>query len=187
MRARAWTILIALVVSTLLYMVVALVAVSSGAIDELAESEAPLALIYQRAAGQAPVLISSIAMVAVVNGALIQIIMASRVCYGLANQGWIPAVLGQGNPRTRTPLIATLLVSVIVLVMALWLPIETLARFTSLLLLIVFAAINLALIRIQRNPELVHEGFSVPRWVPFAGSASAAAFLAYQVFSGVLA
>ena len=147
-------ILVALVVSTLLYMAVALVAIASGPIDELGRSDAPLALIYERAAGAPPVLISAIAMVAVVNGALIQIIMGSRICYGLARQGWIPAMLGRVHARTRTPVAATVLMTLSVLIMALWLPVETLARATSLLLLIVFALINLALWKIQRNPEL---------------------------------
>ena len=186
-RNLPFAILIALVVSTLLYMAVALVAISSGPIDELGRSEAPLALIYQRAAGTSPILISAIAMVAVVNGALIQIIMGSRVCYGLARQGWIPAVLGQVHARTRTPVLATLLVSMLVLIMALWLPVETLARATSLLLLIVFALVNLALWKIQRNPDLAPSGFSVPRWIPVAGFAASVAFLGYQLLAGILA
>jgi amino acid transporter len=180
-------ILIALVVSTLLYMAVALVAVASGPIDELGRSEAPLALIYQRAAGTSPILISAIAMAAVVNGALIQIIMGSRVCYGLARQGWIPEALGRVHPRTRTPVVATLLVSGLVLMMALWLPVETLARVTSLLLLVVFALINLALWKIQRNPDLPQAGFSVPRWIPVAGFAVSVAFLGYQLLAGAIA
>jgi amino acid transporter len=180
-------ILIALVVSTLLYMAVALVAISSGPIAELGSSEAPLALIYQRAVGSSPILISVIAMVAVVNGALIQIIMGSRVCYGLAQQGWIPAVLGQVHPRTRTPVVATLVVSGLVLVMALWLPVETLARATSLLLLVVFALINLALWKIQRNPGLGKAAFGVPHWIPVAGFAASVVFLSYQLLAGIMA
>jgi len=179
-------ILIALVVSTLLYMAVALVAIASGPIDELGRSEAPLALIYQRAAGTSPILISAIAMAAVVNGALIQIIMGSRVCYGLARQGWIPETLGRVHSRTRTPVVATLVVSGLVLVMALWLPVETLARVTSLLLLMVFALINLALWKIQRNPKLGQAGFSVPQWIPVAGFFASVAFLGYQLFAGVM-
>ena len=174
-------ILIALVVSTLMYMLVSLVAIASGDVGELGQSDAPLALIYERAVGQSPILISAIAMAAVVNGALIQIIMGSRVCYGLARQGWIPQPLGRVHPYTRTPALATVAVTALVLVMALWLPVETLARSTSLLLLFVFALINLALWRIQRNPELPAAGFSVPGWIPLAGFLSSAAFLIYQI------
>ncbi len=186
LRNMPRAILLALVVSTLLYTAVALVAIAGGALAELGASNAPLALIYERTAGRAPVLISAIALAAVVNGALIQIIMASRVCYGLARQGWIPALLGRVEARTRTPVIATVLVTALVMVMALLLPVETLARFTSVLLLIVFALINLALWRVQRNPALTHTGFSVPGWLPLAGFASSTAFLLYQLWYSLL-
>ena len=177
-------ILIALLVSTLLYMAVALVAVSSGPVSELANSDAPLAFLYQRATGDAPTLISIIAMFAVVNGALIQIIMASRVCYGLSRQGWLPAIFSRVHRVTRTPLIATLLVSLLVLIMALWLPIETLARGASLLLLMVFSLVNLSLWSIKRRADLPSAGFSVPVWVPAAGFVSSAAFMGYQLLAG---
>ena len=179
-------ILAALAISTLLYMMVALVAVSTVPPDLLAATDAPLALIYARATAAPPVLISIIALVAVVNGALIQIIMASRVAYGLARQGWIPSILGRVNPRTRTPAIATLAVSGLVLAMALLLPVEMLARITSLLLLAVFALVNLALLRIRRRPDPAYAGFTVPAWVPLGGSLSAAAFLGYQLYAGAL-
>jgi amino acid transporter len=178
-------ILIALLLSTLLYMAVALVAVSSGPVVELAGSDAPLAFIYQRATGEAPTLISAIAMLAVVNGALIQIIMASRMCYGLACQGWLPAVFSRVHRVTRTPLVATLLVALLVLVMALWLPIETLARGASLLLLLVFSLVNLSLWQIKRRGGSPSAGFSVPVWVPASGFASSTAFLGYQLLAGV--
>lgn len=178
-------ILIALLVSTLLYMAVALVAITSVPVTELADSDAPLAFIYQHATGNTPVLISTIAMFAVVNGALIQIIMASRVCYGLSRQGWLPAMFSRVNPLTRTPLISTLLVSLSILIMALWLPVETLARGASLLLLMVFSLVNLALWRIKRRADTAPAGFSVPGWIPVAGFVFSTAFLAYQLLAGI--
>ena len=178
-------ILIALVISTLLYMAVAMVAITSVPLAELANSDAPLAFIYQRATGNTPALISIIAMFAVVNGALIQIIMASRVCYGLSRQGWLPAMFSRVNQVTRTPLIATLLVSLSILIMALWLPVETLARGASLLLLMVFSLVNLALWRIKRRADLVPVRFSVPVWIPATGFVSSTAFMAYQLLAGI--
>lgn len=176
-------ILAALAISTLLYMVIALVAVSGPSLEALSSAEAPLALIYEHATGSAPVAISLIALAAVINGALIQIIMASRVCYGMARQGWIPAVLGKVNSRTRTPVTATLVISATVLLMALLLPVESLARVTSLLLLVVFALVNLALLKIQRKPAQSYTGFSVPGWIPLGGFLSSSALLAYQTLA----
>lgn len=121
----------------------------------------------------------------VVNGALIQTIMASRVCYGLSRQGWIPALFGKVHARTRTPVNATVMVTLLVLLMVLLLPVETLARVSSLLL-IVFTSINLALLRIKAGNDLSYSGLTVPRWIPAAGIVSSLAFLAYQLFAGLL-
>jgi hypothetical protein len=66
---------------------------------------------------------------------------------------------------------------------ALWLPIETLAKTTSYLLLGLFCLVNLALINIKRRDSAEVPAFSVPMWVPIAGSMSCALFLAIQTAS----
>ena len=128
-----------------------------------------------------PVLLSIISIVAVVNGALIQIIMAARVCHGMSRRGWIPRLLGLVHPARRTPLAATVLVTLIVLVLALWLPIETLAKTTSGTLLFVFALVHLALLRIKLRQRTVPNGFIVPLWVPVAGFVISISFLLVQL------
>lgn len=173
-------IVLALGISTLLYFAVALVAVSVVAPEELAQSDAPLAFLYRRAGGADPVLITVISLVAVINGALIQIIMASRVCYGMARKGWLPAIMGRVNPLTRTPLIGTLIIALGVLVMALWLPLASLARATSFFILIVFALVNLSLWRIKMRETQTYTGFSIPVWVPAAGVLGALTFIVLQ-------
>ena len=173
-------ILIAIGVSTLFYLLVALVAVLALPSAELAQTRVPLALIYERATGSAPTLISLISLLAVVNGALVQIIMGSRVFYGMSREGWLHHALGRVNLRTRTPLLATALVAALVLVLALWLPLVTLAKATSFIILIVFAIINLALARIKfRSPR--PEGVRVyPLWVPVAGFITTTALVLFQ-------
>jgi amino acid transporter len=173
-------IIIAIIVSTVLYLTVALVAVLALPLDELAQSRAPLALIYERATGEPPTLISAISMFAVVNGALIQIVMAARVIYGMSREGWQAAVLGEVSATTHTPLFATGLVTLIVLVLALALPIVTLAKATSFIILIVFTLINLSLFNIKRR-EPSPPGVRVfPLWIPVAGCLCTAAFALYQ-------
>jgi len=126
--------------------------------------------------------ISFIAMFAVINGALIQIIMASRVCYGMARQRWLPAILCRVSSLTRTPIVATVLVTLLVIVMALWLPIEQLARVTSFCLLIIFCLVNLSLWRIKSRDEEVEAGiFQVAKWIPVAGFVAAACLLAAEI------
>jgi amino acid transporter len=181
-RMLPLAIIIAIVVSTILYLLVSLVAVLALPPAELAQSRAPLALIYERATGSAPVLISLISIFAVVNGALIQIIMAARVLYGMSHEGWLHGAFGRVHPRTQTPLISTMLVTLVVLILALWLPLVTLAKATSFVILVVFALINLALVRIKRR-EPRPNGIKVyPVWIPVAGFVSTTAFVLFQLY-----
>jgi amino acid transporter len=175
-------IIITIAVSTILYLLVALVAVLALPPAELAQSRAPLALIYERATGSAPTLISLISIFAVVNGALIQIIMASRVLYGMSREGWLHRAFGQVHAFTRTPLLATAVATLIVLVLALWLPLVTLAKVTSFIIMIVFALINLSLARIKRKHPRP-EGIKIyPAWIPLAGFLSATGFVLFQLY-----
>jgi APA family basic amino acid/polyamine antiporter len=148
-------ILLALGVSTLLYFLLTFATVSTTSPAALAASDAPLAYVYHVVTGSDP-WVTAISLVAVVNGALIQIIMSSRVCYGMSRRGWAPEWLGRVHPLTRTPLIATVLVTVLVMLMAPWIPIESLARATSFFILMVFTLVNLALWRIKRRPRNAH-------------------------------
>jgi amino acid transporter len=178
-------ILLALGLSTLLYFAVTLVAVSAVHPAQLAASAAPLAHIYQQATGAEPLLITVISMIAVINGALIQIIMASRVCYGMGNRGWAPLWLARVHPVTRTPVTATVLVTALVMLMALWLPLESLARATSFFILLVFVLVNLSLWRIKHRAADGYRGFSVRPWIPAAGAAGALVFVAWQLISSL--
>lgn len=180
-RTLPLAILIAIVVSTVLYLLVALVAVLALPPAELAASRAPLALIYERATGSPPTLIALVSLFAVVNGALIQIIMSSRVLYGMSREGWLPEALGKVSPVTRTPLAATALVGATVLVLAVALPIVTLAKATSLIVLIVFALVNLALVRIKRRDPRPAGVRVCPLAIPLAGFLASTGFVALQL------
>ncbi len=181
-RTLPRAVLLSLAIATLLYMFVAVVAVALMPAIELAGSDAPLALVYQRATGEAPVFIGLVGLSAVINGALIQIVMASRVLYGMAGQGWIPQWLAAVHPLTRTPLQSTLVIGVVILVLALWLPLVTLAKITSLVTLIVFSLVNLSLWRIkQREPR--PEGIVIfPVGLPIAGFFFSSIFALFQLW-----
>jgi basic amino acid/polyamine antiporter, APA family len=175
-------ILLALIIATTLYFCVAFLCILVVPPAELALSDAPLALVYERATGNKPVFISIIGLFAIVNGALIQIIMASRVFYGMSREGWLPSIIGIINAKTHTPIIATVIVSVFIIILALWFPIETLAKGTSFLLFIVFAMVNIALLRIKllekNHPE---EIIRLPFWVPITGAIASLAFVIFQL------
>ena len=137
--------------TTVIYVIVAVTAVLALPLDELAASGAPLADIFERGTGWSPHVISIIAIFAVMNGALIQIIMAARVLYGLGNERHLPAWFAHIYPRTRTPLISTALATAAVIALALWFPIAVLAEATSFIILVVFTMVNLALVMLKRR------------------------------------
>lgn len=161
-------ILASVATATVLYVLVSFVALAAMPAGVLAASSAPLADLVA-GAGVSPRLIALISLVAVINGALVQIIMASRVIYGMASQGLAPELLGKVYPATRTPVRATLLVALCVLVFALWLPLATLAGLTSMTMLTIFAIVNLGLVLIKRR-DGPSDTFQVPQAVPACGA-----------------
>ena len=177
-------ILLALGITTLLYAAVSLAAILTVAPEQLAASNAPLATVYEQATGSKPVVLSIISIFAVVNGALIQIIMSSRILYGMSRQGWLPALFGRVWSKTQTPVASTIAAAATVLVLALWLPLVTLAKSTSFLVLIVFTLMNLSLLRIKlRDPH--PEGIRVvPRWIPAGGIIASLGLLLFQLYAG---
>ncbi len=159
-------ILLAFLFASVLYLLVTLVSVTTLPPAELAASDAPLAAVYTAATARGPVFLGLIGLIAVTNGALIQIIMASRIFFGMSRNGWLPEILGHVDPRTRTPVLATLLAGGLVLLLALALPLISLAKTTSAMVLAVFTLINLSLLRIKwqepRPPDVRVLPFAVP-------------------------
>jgi len=162
-------IFLSLGLSSLLYILVSLTAVLSLPLSELAGNATPLTLIYERNTGRSPELITIISLFAVMNGVLVQVIVASRILYGLSSQGYLPKAFGRVNKQRRTPLFSTAVVVLTVLVLALWLPLVVLAQISSFVVLIVYSMVNLSLVRIKRrNPD--PEGVKVyPLAIPVTG------------------
>ena len=180
-QAYPKAILLSLLIATLLYLSISVVSVLLLSAQQLSATEAPFATIYTEATGRGATLITLISIFAIVNGALIQIIMASRMVYGISKRGWLPSILSYVSARTKTPVVSTLLVSMITLGFALWLPLVTLANLTSFLILIVFSVVNAALIRIKLRDPAPKGVYSVPFWVPFAGVVVNVTFLVIQL------
>ena len=171
-------IIISLLVTTTFYILISVVAIMLLDSKELAASDAPLALLYQKTTGQSPVIITIISLVSVVNGALVQVIMGSRVLYGMSRKNWLPTKFGEINKVTHTPVISTLFISVSVLFFALLFPLLSLAKITSFITLIIFMLINFSLIKIKlSNKE--HDGFKVPLIIPVVGGVSTLIFILY--------
>ena len=169
-RTYPRAVLLTLVITTLLYLLTTVAVVTTVPINSLAGSPAPLALAFASAPQSLTDAFVVIAVVATVNGILIQMVMASRVIFGLADRGHLPRQLAKISPRTRTPLFATALVVGLILLLSQAFPIALLAERTSQIVLVTFILVNLALIRIKRREERrPPEYFRVPTFVPVAG------------------
>lgn len=169
-RTIARAIFLTLFITTLLYMAVAAVALFTVPTSELAASEAPLALVFTRTTGLSPLFMSAVAIIATINGVVVQFIMASRMLFGLARHGSLPAPLAMVNATTQTPIVATIVVTVLVLLLGLAFDIAQLAEMTAYITLGVFTFVCLSLVLIKLRKTPAPEGtFVVPMWVPAVG------------------
>jgi len=177
-RTMPLAIILTLVATTLFYLAISVISILNVPVQELASHGAPLALVYERGSdGGSAQFLSLIGILAILNGALVQVIMASRVLYGLSDQGLLPEFLSRINPITRTPLYATALVVAVVLVLALWFRLAGLAEATSSITLAIFICVNGALIRIRLRDGRPVEGVSYPLIIPICGFVLSLAFL----------
>lgn len=151
-------IVCAVVASVGVYVVVAGAVVLSGR-----AADAPLLDVFR---GRAATWFAVVGFMAVANGVLVHIIMLSRLFYGMARNQELPAFLARVDPRTRTPVIATVLAGSIVLGAALTLPFDKLLLLTNALTLVVFAWVDLALWQVKRRTPAHVGGFCVPGWLP---------------------
>lgn len=172
-----WT----LAITTVLYIATTTAVLLSVPLDSLQSSSSPLALVFRSAPVSLQQAFSVVAVVATVNGVLIQMIMASRVLYGLADRGQLPAFIARVSPRTRTPVSATMLVAGAVVLLALMLPIADLAEWTSQIVLSVFVFVNLSLIRIKRSGVVNDKHLELPMIVPILGLVTSAALFSVSI------
>ena len=174
-------IIVSLIVTSTLYALVCLVAVLAVPPDELARSRVPLASLVSDGRPGARVVLNAVSVLAGVNGALIQIVMATRIVYGLKRHSSALTWLSKVNARTQTPVRATVAIAVFVLALAFWLPLVTLAAITSAIILVVFGLVNLSLLRIRLRDGDPPPGCPrYPLWIPGAGLVLCCTFLAMR-------
>lgn len=174
-RTVPYSIVGAVLISTLLYVVVAAALVFAGR-----GGQSPLIDLFQ---GSNATLFASVGALAIANGVLVEIMMLARLFYGVARRRQLPAVLGRVHPRTRTPIEATLLAGGIVLATALLIPFERLLALANALTLGIFVVVDLALWRIQRGQPVGESVFAVPHWVPPAAAALAVGLIVAEAIS----
>ena len=180
-------IIAAIIISSLFYYLIALAAILQLPIDELSASKAPMADIMLQHSEKMAWFVSLISLAAVVNGALVQIIMGARVLYGMGKHNMAPVWLATIHPTRKTPYIATLLIGLTVWGLAVNLDLTTLAKITSFIIILVFLMVNIALIiihnRENKQPELKPEkAMNVIAWVPYVAGAMCVMFLSVQIY-----
>ncbi|MHA7287604.1 APC family permease [Arthrobacter sp. MDT3-44] len=176
--------------AAVVYLLIALGAVIVLPPADLAESTGPLLdVVNASGVGIPPWLFGLIALVAIANGALLFMVMASRVGYGLAEADLLPRVFGRVLPNRRTPFVSILVVAALTIVLTLTGELSTLAETTVLLLLLVFLSANVSVLVLKKD-KVAHAHFSVPRIVPILAIIASIAMLTQQtgvVWLGALA
>jgi len=170
----------ALLTAGVVYVLVGLASSIALPPSELGKSSGPLLAVVGATGVPIPDwLFSLIALIAVANGALLTMIMASRVTYGMAEQGLLPSVLSRVLPGRRTPWVAIVATTVIAMILVLVGDLATLASTVVLLLLFVFIAVNVAVLVLRRD-RVEHRRAQAVRAIPVLGIASCVGLLTQQ-------
>ncbi|MCV7279949.1 APC family permease [Mycolicibacterium flavescens] len=170
----------ALITAGVIYALVGLASAIALPPEELTQSSGPLLdVVAATGVGVPDWLFSAIALVAVANGALLTMIMASRLTYGMAEHNLLPSVLGRVLPGRRTPWAAIVATTVVAMGLSLVGELSTLAETVVLLLLFVFISTNVAVLVLRRD-HVDHPHFRVWTAVPVLGVASCVLLLTQQ-------
>jgi basic amino acid/polyamine antiporter, APA family len=168
-------LLTGLVVTGLIYILVSVSAITLVPAAELGEGEAPLLKVVSAGAPGFPLSIFGlITMFAVANSALINMLMASRLVYGMSREGVLPPILGRVHRNRRTPYIAIAFTSLLAFGLVTFVgAVPALGGTTALLLLGVFTIVNIAVL-VLRKDRVDHEHFRSPTILPVLGAISCA-------------
>jgi amino acid transporter len=170
-------LLAGLVITGAIYVLVSISAITLVAPEALGEGETPLLKVVQAGAPNFPLWIFGfITMFAVANSALINMLMASRLIYGMSREHVLPPVLGKVHETRRTPYIAigftTLLAFALITFVG---EVPALGGTTALLLLCVFTVVNIAVL-VLRKDTVEHDHFRTPTVLPVLGALACAFF-----------
>ncbi|MGV1015276.1 MAG: APC family permease, partial [Methyloceanibacter sp.] len=178
-------LILAMAMAAILYLAVAVTAVSVVPWQELAEAPGPITEVVNRAAPAIPpIVFIFITLFAVANTALVNYVTASRLLYGMARQGLLPTMLGNVHDGRRTPHIAIAALFLILAPLALLGTITELAAATVLLLLAVFTVVNGSLFVLKQRQGEKRGYFEVPLLVPALGAVVCLTLIVVRVSTG---
>lgn len=181
-RTLPRAIVISLTAASLLYIIIAVLAVLSLPIAELSASDAPMVSLLEAKSELLASIVGGISLIAILNGALVQVIMGARLLYGMAAQNLAPSLFGRIAETTQTPVYASITIGIIIYLLAIAFPLTTLAKITSFIIISVFALVNFALLNILRR-ERPTTTISVTKFaLPAIGGLLCLALLALQIY-----
>jgi len=179
-RTLPLAIIAALLMASALYILIALAAVLTLAPEVLSQSDSPMVKLIEHHNPKLTTTLGIISLVAIINGVLVQVIMGSRILYGMASQHFIAKLFSHVSTRTQTPTIATIFIAFIVWLLALGFPLVTLAKATSFIIIIVFSLVNFSLL-IIRYREKSYRLYEL--LLPLTGGILCLALLTLQIAS----
>ncbi len=155
-------IMYSMIITTILYILVGISAVSVIPWDELAAAKAPLALVAQRVFGeQSFFILSVIALFSTFNTALMFLLTGSRLIYGIAQQEAIPKIFTLVGKRFHTPWVAIIAIGLVSMFFLFFGDLKTIANLTNFTIFSVFIVINASVIYLRyKKPSIT--GFRVP-------------------------
>lgn len=172
-----------LFITGIVYLVVTIVASMVVPTGRLAESSGPLLEVVEAGTLGVPMkLFSAIALLALINGALINMIMASRLIYGMGREGVMPSVFTRVHSGRRTPWVAIIFTTLLAMILIATGSFTLLASTTVVLLLSVFIVVNAAAL-VLRSESVEHNHFHSPIVFPILGIIVSAGFLVQAIVS----
>ena len=170
-------LLAGLFITGIIYVLVSISAITLVSPADLGEGETPLLKVVQAGAPNFPLWIFGfITMFAVANSALINMLMASRLVYGMSREHVLPPIFGKVHATRRTPYLAIAFTTLLAFCLIMFVgEVPALGGTTALLLLFVFTIVNIAVL-ILRREKVDHQHFRTPTFLPVIGAISCAFF-----------
>lgn len=185
-RAIPIALMVSILITTVIYVLVAVSAIALVGWDELASTDAPLTLAAEKAFGRTgAVIMSSVALFATTNTVLALLVAGSRIVFGMASDRALPASFSKIHPKRQTPFVAILAVmaGAVGIVAVSSGRIDAVASVAVFGIFIVYVFVNISLIRLRYRMPNMERSFRSPwrvgKFPVFAGlgAATSAAML----------
>lgn len=177
------SLILALIVATIFYLLILGVAMGNASPDQLISSDAPLKTVFSSVTSLNPAIIVVAGAIAAGNGMIVNAVMGSRIFYGLSERGMMPKAFLKLSTK-RVPIYGTVFVLLLITGLALFVNLVSLAKATSMIVLTIFVLVNLSLIKLKlsKNVNSSLDYFKVNIAIPILGFISSGGLLISEIF-----